>query len=332
MRLHPAARQRRNGFTLIEMMVVIGIIAILVSLLTSAIIMALHKIDETRARNEITQLQSGVVQFQTDYGLQSAPPPSRLYIDESGTYNPVLNYPGYNLLNGPQQLQLNQMAADSKAYLQKVWPRTSLAYVWNQTRVLAPNPYILEGEYIYVFFLGGLIVNGVPVGFSTSPTDPMASPAANPARKGPYFQFVQGRLAQPVNALGYALYYDAFSSSPPIPATDKPYLYFSSGGKANGYNPYPAWGSDCISFNVWPFLQGPQTQNTPALYYQPDKFQIVCAGRDQQFGPGCPPSLLNGQLVFNNTWQPSNGASNFSTPAGLDDKSNFYNLTLGTPP
>ncbi len=164
-------------------------------------------------------------------------------------------------------------------------------------------------------------------------------------RKGPYFQFVQSRLlASPFLGTAFPVYYDAFSSSQPLPgasatgAGDKPYLYFSSGGKANGYNLYPAWaGSDCFTFNVWPYVQQAQTQTLPALYYKPDTFQIVCAGRDQQFGLGCPPTLNNGLFVFNNVWQPSLGAGNFTSPAtsspfGMDDMSNFYNLTLGTTP
>ncbi len=105
------------------MMVVIGIIAVLVSLLTSAVIMALRKIDESRATTELRQIESGITQFEADFNMQTSPPPSRLYIDESGQYNPAANVSGFAALTAPQQAALIQMAADSKAYLSRVWPR-----------------------------------------------------------------------------------------------------------------------------------------------------------------------------------------------------------------
>ena len=255
----------------------------------------------------------------------------------------------------PSRSSLNQLAADSKAYLLRVWPRTPLAYPWHDpvTRIPSQAPYILEGQTIMTFFLAGPVLfpngpAGVPQGFSTNPSDPILLTGP---RKGPYFQFVQGRLSQ-VNGSGFAVYYDAYSSSPPVPV-DKPYLYFSSGGKANGYNAYALLGpplnipagpaSDCATFGVWPYLQQAQSPTTPAIYYKPATFQIVCAGRDQVFGQGCgPPNIIGGLPAFNvNTWQPSLGAGNSSLlrlpnvppPGdGLDDQSNFYNLKLGTTP
>ncbi len=106
MKLHRRRPGRRGGFTLIELMVVVTIIAVLVSLLSSAIIVAINKMDEVKTRNEISSLGSGLVQFQTDFNVQKSAPPSRIWLRQ--------NVASYNTGN--------QIDTDSLAYLHKVWP------------------------------------------------------------------------------------------------------------------------------------------------------------------------------------------------------------------
>jgi hypothetical protein len=120
---------------------------------------------------------------------------------------------------------------------------------------------------------------------------------------------------------------------------DKPYAYFSSGTRSNGYNAYVGIGSDCLSlatpqailpspYNGWPTPPGPPlayAQNTgqPTYqYYKADTFQIISAGKDRVFGPGL-------------YWVPSMGASGMSNAGaapGVDDLTNFYDSKLGVTP
>ena len=56
MRRTPNRPARRAGFTLVELLVVITIIAILFALTSAAVVKALGKMDEVRTRNDISQL------------------------------------------------------------------------------------------------------------------------------------------------------------------------------------------------------------------------------------------------------------------------------------
>jgi prepilin-type N-terminal cleavage/methylation domain-containing protein len=370
MRLRRAPARRRGGFTLIELLIVIGIIAILISLLTGAVVMVLTKMDEVKARHEIQALGNALTQFQQDFKSQRAIP-SRLYLDESGTYNPPANWPGFGSLTPAQQRDLIQLAADSKAYISSLWPRLGSPYDWNGNKTL-DIPYVLEGEQCLVLFLGGPIGAGGPMGFSTDPTDPMnvnRAPVQGAQRKGPYYSFAVPRLGvmpvlfgtpapQPV-PLPWPVYYDSYSESypdtkaliartlPPDPkGLDKPYAYFGSGTRSNGYNAYLlGLGSDCGLLVTPPAILPSPYNNLPvpppapvayaqslpgavAQFHKADSFQIICAGKDRVFGPG-------------GYWAPSQGVSGMSStqPTGVpgvtgapggDDLTNFYDSKLGT--
>jgi prepilin-type N-terminal cleavage/methylation domain-containing protein len=324
MRLHPTPARRRGGFTLIEVIVVIAIIVALMALLLSGLSAAFSRFDVVKTTNDISGLSGGMTQIMADYKVENRPPPSRLYLDETGTYNPadpVNGYPGYNTLTVVQQAALIQLAKDSKDYLySKLFPRASLSLDWNLSGKI-DGPTILEGEQCLVFFLGGIIVNGVPSGFSTDPSNPINVSLVNNQlvaklpRKGPYFQFVVTRL-QPFGQNGYRVYYDAYSSNPPNTAIDQPYAYFSCGTAANNYLAYSGLGSDCSLLgsppgNVLPYQNG----NT---FYKADGFQIISAGKNQKFGAG-------GQ------WTPQSGTSG-TAPNGSDDIANFYDAKLGVTP
>jgi prepilin-type N-terminal cleavage/methylation domain-containing protein len=317
MRLHRRSARRRVGFTLIELLIVIGIIALLVSLLMSAVVKTLEKMDEVATSREVNSLASSMTQFQADFNVQTGAPPSRLYIDESGTYDPSVNFTGsdnlgaWGSLTAQQQVALKQLASDSKNYLySKLWPRTPLAYDWNGSKT-TEKPYILEGQQCLVFFLGGVIVNGNPTGFSTDPRDPMKTSGP---RKGPYFQFVSSRLQGPLNGNNMMWQFiDAYGSS----SGGQPYAYFSSGPAANNYNAYPTLGSDCVALGI---TNGAYTQTNaaPFQFYKPDTFQIISAGKNQAFGPG-------------GYWLSSMGASGMPASGG-DDITNFYGAKLGVVP
>src|SRR6516165_10686604 len=101
MRLRHKAARRRSGFTLVELLVVILIIALLVSLISSAVFNAFIKMEEVKTRHELDNLASAIKQFESDFQI-TVLPPSRLYLDETGVYNPATNWPGYGGLSAVQ--------------------------------------------------------------------------------------------------------------------------------------------------------------------------------------------------------------------------------------
>ena len=78
-RFHPRSHRagqaspRRGGFTLVELLVVIGIIAILMALLSPVIYLAIVRAQEVRILAEVTSLDGAIKSFKEKYG---AYPPS----------------------------------------------------------------------------------------------------------------------------------------------------------------------------------------------------------------------------------------------------------------
>ena len=66
-------RNRRRNFTLVELLVVIGIIVILAGLLTVGITRASGKGQRTKAQAEITTLMNAIKQFESAYGVLPIP-------------------------------------------------------------------------------------------------------------------------------------------------------------------------------------------------------------------------------------------------------------------
>ncbi|MBR5840130.1 MAG: type II secretion system protein, partial [Victivallales bacterium] len=61
-------RNRRRNFTLVELLVVIGIIAILAGMLMAGIMYAPAKAQKAKAQAEITTLLNAIKQYESAYG------------------------------------------------------------------------------------------------------------------------------------------------------------------------------------------------------------------------------------------------------------------------
>ncbi len=80
-----------RGFTLVELLVVITIIALLAGLLLPVIIGAIKKAEITKAKNEVMAIATAVEQYQVEYGRypgQSSSSPDHPY---SGNYQNLIN-------------------------------------------------------------------------------------------------------------------------------------------------------------------------------------------------------------------------------------------------
>jgi prepilin-type N-terminal cleavage/methylation domain-containing protein len=347
MKLKQRKPARRAAFTLIELLIVIAIIAILVSLLSAAVIRALNKGNEVVCRNDITELSNAISTFKQKFGVN---PPSRLRLGiNTSTYNFT---PGYEA----------QFSTDSIQFIQHCFPRfadnwaiNNNANYWGWPIPANPGYVDLEGEQVLVFCLGGLqvnnSVNGVGVngvqGFSTNPKDPMTLPP-NSDSIGPFFDFNAKSIR--LISLNAFLANVTNPTPPPTPAGQffvyldpwkRPFAYFSSGKRRNNYNAYynpsgPAAAkvSDCFTLGVWPYI------DPNGNYLNSDTYQIISAGPDQVFGQGSNlPLLAPGQTVAqaNLAWSPQLSQTSrtrldityVSYPNGLDDFSNFYEKALG---
>jgi prepilin-type N-terminal cleavage/methylation domain-containing protein len=320
MRLHRNPARRRGGFTLVELLVVMAIIAVLVSLTTAAVVASYDRLSEAQCRSEITNLSGAIKQFQGDFN-NPGPPPSVIWLDGSGP-TAYQNAPTSAVPYTPAALQ--QLAIDSQAYLRKVWPHINIAngIPWNSGVQGRSNNVILEGEEALVFWLGGAQdpKTGAFLGFSADTTNPM-NPNANIKRKGPYFQFPVARIGTSPTGSGFPMYFDSYASGTPAFPRDKPYAYFSSGKTANGYNAYAAATTnapnyDCMSIGNFPAYAQPAGAGQAVQFYHPDTIQIISAGKNRAFGPG-------------GFWSPLNPTA--IGPAGVDDLTDFAQRKMGAP-
>jgi prepilin-type N-terminal cleavage/methylation domain-containing protein len=318
MRIAHTDNTRRTGFTLVELLVVVVIIALLVGLTTAVVVKALGRGNQARARAEISQLSVAIENFQQKFKVPYIP--SRIVLCER-----ITDY---------EAQSSNTLYVDSFQYLSRVFPRIQWRDASNQPVVIDWNgdnaytpPATLGGHHCLVFFLGGVpsLPSGsgtrTPQGFSTNPANPAAQGGS---RIDPFFEFPASRLnstQMPTDQGTYMTYLDPWET---------PYAYFSAYKTRNGYNRYcPAGGpytSDCSPATVWPYAEALGTQ---PRYYNPHSFQIISAGPNKVFGSGT--VVTN---IANNTWEggpfwsPSNTYAEGT--AGFDDITNFHDRPLGS--
>src|SRR5262245_48050176 len=141
----PNRQTLRPGFTLVELLTVIAIIAVLIGLTTAAVQKVRHRSLELRTHNDIRQLSAAVDVAKSKYGVDWIP--SRLMLRNDGNYNIA-----------------NQIEMDSATFVKKVWPRIQYPVFNAASRGWFPDDpganvqsaYLLEGHQCLVFFLGGI--------------------------------------------------------------------------------------------------------------------------------------------------------------------------------
>lgn len=305
---------RRSGFTLIELMVVVGIIVVLAGLLLSAIGKFQRVGPQVQTRADIGQLGLSVENFKSTYQVDYIP--SALYLSSS-------YLPPYPMPANQDEINANLAVADSLNYLKKIWPKAS----WTTGGPVPPGTSIpLDGNQVLTFLLGGVPPGdsrfppaawmGNRSGFLNSNANPFnknamgicsAPPAGTDQNKGPFFDFKADRIDQ------YGHYKDVYGT---------PYYYFSS-RKGNDYGYFGIYYLVCNStldpngFNksggyaqMVPFI------GTDGKYVNPNGFQIISAGYNKLPGPG-------------GTYDPGIGEYGPAASGG-DDMSNFHKGLLGS--
>ncbi|MDA1232820.1 MAG: prepilin-type N-terminal cleavage/methylation domain-containing protein [Planctomycetota bacterium] len=257
----------RDGFTLIELMVVIVIIAILMALILPALNGARLAARITAVSTEITQLDQALVSFENKY--KSLPPSSLTIPVDAASWT----------------------AADRQKIL-RVWDNFDFSTCGGlgSTSAGTPgaypaSPIYLNGSECLVFFLGGVNANPTGtaqlIGFSASSEHPWAVYPQN--RVIPFFEnFKPDRLVD-IDGDGALEFLDS------LPDQSTPYLFFSSQGKSyDRANSGTAWddfdvhGGMTNSMDMG-FIYLGADGRTPQ---RNQGYQIISPGLDKQYGFG----------------------------------------------
>lgn len=255
--------RRRSGFTLVELLAVVVVIAILVGMLMPALSGVSYNARVTQVQSEIRAMESAIAQFQKDFNMS---PPSRIRLYEQGT--------GWN--------NTDAVTVRSRNLIRQMWPQFNFA----MNRDIngdgdADDVFDLYGAECLVFFLGG-IASGPNqpdlTGFSKNPLDPFARGGS---RQASYFEFLPSRLL-PSSDPAYSVFYAYVD---PLPSQQSPYLYLSS---YNGQG-YRTEDINSGSGFLDAYRQSVQASGGPVPQaWNATKYQIISPGRDGQYGPGGP--------------------------------------------
>lgn len=172
---------QRTGFTLVELLVAITIIAILIALIVPAVGGATRRARVAQVRTEISSFDTAIADFKAKYGTE---PPSSINLSENGNWD-----------------------ADARGKIRSIWSNFNFAqtYDFDGDSATTTASITLGGQQCLLFFLAGpLDATGAPQGFSKNPASPF-SIGGGGERVGPFFEVDAGR----VNASGAIGTYDA---------------------------------------------------------------------------------------------------------------------------
>ncbi len=260
---------RRSGFTLVELLAVIMIIALLAGLVTPAVMRARNSARNAAIRAEIDMLHMAIMNYKNEYG--SFPPAYDL--------NP------------------NVAGSVTAKHLQRLFPRC--------TNIVGDSGQLRNAEQI----MPTSALASWLLGYRNDPQSPLIDPAnptvpatdrkklfdfdqtrlsgssyAPAGKKGSPYMYISSaeylNVAVPTNMLGL---HPTPTSTPPLFVHVMPDTTLTNGVARQ----IPSWVSSLPDSdrNAWLFT----VSETPAersfqRAFNPDTFQILCAGQDEEFG------------------------------------------------
>jgi len=324
------ARTGRHGFTLVEMMVVIIVIAILAGLLLPAIGGAVRRAKNAKIALEMSQISQALERYKTEFGEY---PPDFSMDDGSDS----------SLNRAAKRAAINQHLSRIFRY------RNTSAFYPAGDRLTNADLDALNPTTALNFWLRG---------FSSNAQYPVTDTAAE---RVSLYSFDKSRLhiaSVPFNAGGanvaIAIYHPAgaetevpyvyyradtstdFSnklnrqtSGSTVPKPHRCYVDAARWANATGGGPRPYFRFTTASASEAPLtneLSRPAFQYPPILhpYAAPEKFQLLCAGLDGVHGQGGIPNT-DATLVLGNFPQ-----GPYPTATHYDDRDNLTNFSEGS--
>lgn len=250
-------RTRRLAFTLVEMLVVLGIIGVLIAILLPVIGSALVTTRNARMAIEIAQLRDAVEAYKNAHGDY---PPS------FGEWDPMMGT-GTMLYGDP----MKKGTTIVERHLQRCYPKMTVT-AKNALYAKAAAPTRIDQGEALVLWLSKVGSN------VTDPFDPSSTPT-------PLYDFKPNQLFDE-DGDGLFAYRGAYSK-------EASYIYIDSRTYAKhvpqGGNDYPARAESVTSLpltaQVRPYYQATN------LFVNKTSFQILCAGQDGEFSDLSPGTI-----------------------------------------
>ena len=253
---------RRSGFTLVELLAVIMIVALLAGLVTPAVMRARNSARNAAIKAEIDMLHMAIMNYKNEYG--SFPP----------AVDPAPNTAG----------------SSTAKHLQRLFPRC--------TNIVSATGQLKDAQAI----VPTSALASWLMGYTGDPSSPMQPPAnrkklfdfdqtrlngaayAPAGKKGSPYMYISSaeylNVAVPTNMLGL---HPTPTSTPPLFVHVMPDTTLTNGVARQ----IPSWVNSLSDSdrNAWLFT----VSETPAersfqRAFNPDTFQILCAGQDEEFG------------------------------------------------
>lgn len=247
----PTQHSAKNGFTLLELLIVIVIIAVLMSLILPALSGVRRRANIVAVQTEMKQIEQALTTFENRFGSL---PPSSLTIPAAG----------------------DPWGVASRSAVRGMWPQFNFA-----TNGGLGNPDVinLNGAECLVFFLGGVqsgtVDSPVISGFSKNASTPWT---LSQTPEGPFMEFDLARISDVDND-------NAFEYLTEDGAT-APLLFLSSQGKR--YNTTNAAGFDDydVFTDASKNMSSCYMDATGSKPQRSDSYQLIHAGEDGAYGAG----------------------------------------------
>lgn len=237
--------KNQRAWRRIRLWAILALVSAIVSLLTSAFsVRRMSRLSQSKA--ELTRFESALAAFKARFGCL---PPGHIELSECG----------------------EKWTTSSRRSIRRIWPQ----YDFDQKVDLnadgdTDDVHVLSGAECLVFFLGGVRVSGLPVGFGVEPGHPFREGST----VGPFYEFELDRFVD-VDGDDWAEYVG------PLPDQRTPILY--SGPLAEGtFDP-----------RVLDVFKSGSSRNMQSLYvdandrfWKPNSYQLVNPGTDNEYGTG----------------------------------------------
>ena len=214
--------RKRSGFTLVELLVVIGIIGLLAAIITPVVMQSLTKARNAAIKAEIDMLHMAIMNYKNEYG----------------------NFPPSTSTTGT-----NDLAA---RHILRIFPRCSANLATQVTGSVGPANSLF----------------GWLSGYTDDPTLPVSG-----GQRKKLYDFDTSRIT-------------ATQQYHPPGKPNSPFIYIKSGtDPLHGYGVITGGTTNAVyligSNSYRPQIQ---TTTTGTGFFNPESFQILCAGRDEEFG------------------------------------------------